>query len=51
MPRFTILMPTHSRVDVIGHAIQSVLDQTEQDFELLVVGDGCAEGTGDVVSG
>src|SRR5262245_31398241 len=50
-PRFSILMPTHSRVDVIGHAIQSVLDQSEQDFELLVVGDGCVAGTGDVVSG
>lgn len=50
-PRFSILMPTHSRVDVIGHAIQSVLGQTEQDFELLVAGDGCAEGTGEVVSG
>ena len=50
-PRFSILMPTHSGVDVIGHAIQSVLDQTEPDFELLVVGDGCAAGTEDIVSG
>lgn len=48
-PLVTLLMPTHSRVDVIGHAIRSVLAQTMGDFELLVVGDGCAAGTREVV--
>ncbi|MFC4624786.1 glycosyltransferase [Daeguia caeni] len=49
-PLFTIIMPTHSRVDVIGHAIESLRNQTVQDFELLVVGDGCAPGTGERVA-
>jgi glycosyltransferase involved in cell wall biosynthesis len=39
-PRFTVLMPTHYRPDVIGFAIQSVLNQSETDFELFIVGDG-----------
>lgn len=44
-PRLSVIMPTHSRVDVIGFAIESVLRQTVSDFELLVIGDGCAPGT------
>lgn len=50
-PLVSILMPTHTRVDVIGIAIESVLKQTVDDFELLVIGDGCAPGTADVVAG
>lgn len=49
-PRFTILMPTHYRPDSIGHAIASVLAQTETSFELLVVGDGAVAGTAEVVA-
>jgi len=39
-PKVTVVIPTYNRPDLVPKAIQSVLDQTFQDFEIVVVDDG-----------
>ena len=39
-PRFSIVIPTYRRPALLRRAIQSVVNQTLEDFELIVVDDG-----------
>jgi hypothetical protein len=45
VPEVSIILPTYNRVDVIGRAIASIIGQTHQDWELLVIDDGSNDGT------
>lgn len=45
MPKISIIMPTYNRKYCIKNAIDSLLAQTYQGFELIVVDDGSRDGT------
>lgn len=44
-PLFSIVVPCYNYADSVGRAIESVLGQTETDWELLLVDDGSTDGT------
>ena len=48
-PRFTVLIPTYRRAQVLERAIASVLAQSYGDFELVVVDDASPDTTREVV--
>jgi glycosyltransferase involved in cell wall biosynthesis len=50
-PAVSVIIPTYNRSHVLGRAVRSVLSQTYQDFELIVVDDGSSDATVEVVSG
>lgn len=45
----SIIVPTYNRGHIIGETVQSVIDQTYENWELLVVDDGSEDGTKDAV--
>ena len=44
-PAVSIVLPTYQRATLIGRSIRSVLEQTYEDFELIVVDDGSTDAT------
>ena len=44
----SVILPTYNRAELLPRSIQTVLDQTYGDFELIVVDDGSEDETGKV---
>jgi len=44
-PRVSVIIPTYNRVSVLYYALNSVLNQTFQDFEVFVVDDASTDST------
>lgn len=51
MARITVLMPAYNVGKYIAPAINSILQQTFADFELLILDDGSTDTTAEVISG
>lgn len=49
MLMITVVIPTHNRSKILGRAIDSVLNQTYQQFEIIIVSDGSTDNTEEVV--
>lgn len=50
-PCFSVIVATYNWSSALELALSSVLDQTEPDFELLVIGDACTDDSEAVVAG
>lgn len=47
--KFSIIIPTYNRLQYISEAVDSMLDQSYKNFEIIIVDDGSTDGTGELI--
>jgi len=50
MPKVSVIIPTHNRAEFLRSAITSVLNQTLQDFEIVIIDDASKDHTQEVIA-
>ena len=49
MPAISVLMPAYNSANYIAQSISSILNQTFEDFELIITNDGSIDNTHDII--
>ncbi|MFC0472494.1 glycosyltransferase family 2 protein [Halalkalibacter kiskunsagensis] len=49
MPKISVILPVFNRVNYVSEAIESILNQTYTDFELILLDDGSTDGSTDIL--
>lgn len=49
-PDITLVIPTHNRAEMLAEAVKSVLNQTHECWELIIIDDGSTDNTAEVAS-
>ena len=50
MAKVSVCIPTYNRANLLPYAVNSVLNQTYSDFELIITDDGSKDNTAEVVN-